>query len=345
MELEGFEGFYKGKDILITGGCGSIGSEIVRKLLPLRPRLIRVFDNNESGQFHLHQELQEHDNIRYLVGDIRDKERIKLALRGVDVIFHAAAMKHVPLCEYNPYESVLSNVIGTQNLIEVARDLGIGVFIGISTDKVVHPINTMGAAKLLAEKLIINGSLGDYESKYYFKTRFSCVRFGNVLNSSGSVIPTFKSQIQKGGPVTLTHPEMTRFFMSLQEAVNLVLKAGATTQGREIFILKMKKLKIKDLAESMINHLAVQHGHDPKNIRLEVSGIRPGEKLHELLMGPEESVNVVRNDEMIVVRPTFISPTFSERDRGTEIWRYSSDEGPHLSPEEILQMLKESKVF
>ncbi len=337
-----FEDFYKGREVLITGGCGSIGSDIVRRLLPLQPRLIRVFDNNESGQFHLHQELQKHENIRYLIGDVRDKERVKLALRGVDIVFHAAAMKHVPMCEYNPYESVLSNVIGTQNLIEAARDQGVEVFIGISTDKVVHPINTMGAAKLLAEKLIINGSLGDYESKYYYKTRFSCVRFGNVLNSDGSVIPTFKSQIAKGGPVTLTHPEMTRFFMSMAEAVDLVLQAGATTKGREIFIIKMKKLKIKDLAEGLIKRLAPLHGYRPDEIKLEVIGIRPGEKLHELLMGPEESINVIRNDEMVVVKPTFISPTFSEQNFGTEAWRYSSEEGPHLNQEEIIRLLEQS---
>jgi UDP-N-acetylglucosamine 4,6-dehydratase/5-epimerase len=339
---EKIEGYYRGKDILITGGCGSIGSEIVRRLLPLRPRLIRVFDNNESGQFHLHQELQSYDNVRYLMGDIRDKERLKLALRGVNIIFHAAAMKHVPLCEYNPYESVLSNVIGTQNLIEVARDLGIDVFIGISTDKVVHPINTMGAAKLLAEKLIINGSLGDYESKYNYKTRFSCVRFGNVLNSRGSVIPTFKSQIANGGPITLTHPDMTRFFMSTADAVSLVLKAGAITQGREIFIIKMKKLKIKDLAEGLIRHFAPVYGYSPENINVEVTGTRPGEKLHELLMGAEESVNVVRNDDMIVVKPSFISPTYSEPDLGKDTWRYTSEEGPHLTTEEILQLLHSS---
>ena len=200
------ESFYKDKDILVTGGCGSIGSEIVKQLLKYNPRLIRVFDNNESSQFHLHQELEEHENVRYLIGDIRDKGRLKLALRGVDIVFHAAALKHVPLCEYNPYEAVASNVIGTQNLIEAAREQGVHTFIGISTDKVVNPINTMGATKLLAEKLIINGALGDYETKYHYRTKFSCVRFGNVLNSNGSVIPIFKRQIAKGGPVTLTHP-------------------------------------------------------------------------------------------------------------------------------------------
>ncbi len=338
-----FEEFYRNKDILVTGGCGSIGSEIVKRLLQFQPRLIRVFDNNESAQFHLHQELQEHENIRYLIGDIRDKERLKMAMRGVNIIFHAAALKHVPLCEYNPYEAVASNVIGTQNAVEAAREQGVETFIGISTDKMVNPINTMGATKLLAEKLIINGALGDYETKYHYKTKFSCVRFGNVLNSNGSVIPIFKKQIAKGGPVTITHPDMTRFFMSMEEAVDLVLKAAATTEGREIFILKMQKIKIKDLADVMIQQLAPIHGHDPNAIKTSIIGVRPGEKMHELLMSKEESVSVVRDDDMIVIRPAFISPTFSETNKAMATKTYGSEDGPHLTKEEIAQVLKTSK--
>jgi len=339
--------FFQNKDILITGGCGSIGSEVVRQLIKFKPKLIRVLDNNESGQFYLHQELEEHDNVRYLIGDIRDKKRLQLAVKGVDIVFHAAALKHVPLCEYHPYETVLSNVIGTQNIVEASREANVDTFIGISTDKVVNPINTMGASKLLSEKLIINGALGDYETKYNYRTKFSCVRFGNVLNSRGSVIPTFKLQIKKGGPVTLTHPDMTRFFMSLQDAVNLVLRSAATTTGREIFILKMRKLKISDLAESMINNLASKYGHNPADIKIREIGIRPGEKMHELLMNKEESVNVIRNDDkIIVIKPNFISPTYSEKSINLSAQQiYSSEEEPHLTQDEIIEELKSQNAL
>src|SRR3989344_1177697 len=290
-----YETFHN-KDIFVTGGCGSIGSEIVKQLLRYKPKRIRIFDNNESGLFYLQQELHS-PIIRTLVGDVRDKERLKLAVRGADIIFHAAALKHVPLCEYNPFEAVYTNVIGTQNLVEVARDEKVDRLIAISTDKAVNPINTMGATKLLSEKLVLTGQMGDN-----CRTKFSCVRFGNVLNSVGSVIPIFKKQIKNGGPVTITSTEMVRFFMSMPEAVNLVLRAAHLAKGGEVFILKMQKIKIADLAEVMIQKMSPKYGFQPKDILIKIIGVRPGEKMDEKLITDEEKEYLIDLGDLGVIR-------------------------------------------
>ncbi len=294
-KLDHIYGTFYNKDIFVTGGCGSIGSEIVKQLLKYKPKRIRVFDNNESGLFHLQQELHS-PIIRLLVGDIRDKERLRLAVRNADIVFHAAALKHVPLCEYNPFEAVHTNVLGTQNLVEVVRDEKIDRLISISTDKAVNPINTMGATKLLSEKLVLTGLMGDN-----CRTKFSCVRFGNVLNSVGSIIPILKKQIKQGGPVTITSKEMVRFFMSMPEAVNLVLKACHLAKGGEIFILKMKKIKIVDLAEVLIEKMAPKYGYNPQDIKVTIIGVRPGEKIEEKLVTEEEKGYIFNIDQSIAV--------------------------------------------
>jgi len=304
--METFNNAFNDKDILITGGCGSIGSEITRQLTKYDVKRIRVFDQDESGQFRLGQELKS-DKIRSLIGNVRDKKRLMMAMKGVDIVFHAAALKHVPLCEYNPFEAVKTNVLGTQNVIEAARESDVGRFIFISTDKAVGPVNVMGATKLLSERLVLNAPFGD------FKTKFACVRFGNVVNSNGSVIPTFREQIKAGGPVTVTSREMTRFFMSISDAVNLVLKAAEIMNGREIFILKMKSLRIIDVAEVMIEELAPIYNHSASDIRVKYVGIRPGEKLHESLMTREETRDVEEKEDMFILRPKINIPHFIER--------------------------------
>lgn len=293
---------FSGKDILITGGCGSIGTEITKQILKYKPKRIKIFDNNESGLFTLQQKLNS-PLIRTLVGDIRDKERLRMAVRGTDIIFHAAALKHVPLCEYNPFEAVYTNVIGTQNLVEVARDEQVDKLIAISTDKAVNPINTMGATKLLAEKLVMTAEVGDW-----CRTKFSCVRFGNVLNSVASVIPIFREQIRYGGPVTVTSREMVRFFMSMPEAVNLVLKTACLTKGRDIFILKMDKIRVIDLAEVMIETMAPRYGYKPEDIKVEVIGVRPGEKMDEQLVTEEEKDGLIDLGKLFVLRKQRIKP-------------------------------------
>src|SRR4030042_3273823 len=220
---------FKNKKILVTGGTGCIGSEIVKNLLKYSPAVVRVFSNDEDNTFRMKQELGDEEKIRFLMGDIRDKERLLLVMENIDIVYHAAALKHVPLCEYNPFEAIKTNVVGTQNVIDAALNSGVEKVISISTDKAVNPVNTMGATKLLSEKLII-------DANYYKgvrKTVFSCVRFGNVLFSRGSVIPLFEEQIRQKKPITITDPEMTRFMMSLSDTIELVFKATLLAKGGE----------------------------------------------------------------------------------------------------------------
>ncbi len=293
-----FGNFYKKKTILVTGGVGSIGSKIVRIILEYNPKVVRVLDSNETGLFDLEQELQS-EKLRLFVGDVKDKERLRRAIEDVDIVFHAAALKHVPLCEYNPFEAVKTNALGTQNMIDVAIDEEVEKFISISTDKAVNPINVMGATKLLAERLTVSANF--YRGKR--KTAFSCVRFGNVLDTRGSVIPLFREQIKNGGPLAITDPNMTRFMMSIPKAVELVLEAAKMAKGGEIFIFKMPALRIGDLAEVMIKELAPKHGYRPEEIEVKVVGRRAGEKLYEELMTEDEARNAYESKEMFVVLP------------------------------------------
>ncbi|OGD56702.1 hypothetical protein A3E73_00580, partial [Candidatus Beckwithbacteria bacterium RIFCSPHIGHO2_12_FULL_47_17] len=240
------------KTILITGGVGSIGSELVKKILELNPKQVRIFDNNEFKLFESMQQYQKQQNLRFLLGDVRDKDRVNWAMQTVDTVFHTAALKHVALNEYSPFESVKTNVIGTQNLLESALTNNVETFINISTDKAANPTSTMGASKLLAERLTVGAD--HYKGKV--ETVFASVRFGNVLNSSGSVVPIFLEQIKGGGPVTVTDKNMVRYFMTIPAAVDLIFEAAQIARGGEVFILKMPALKIADLASVMIETLA-----------------------------------------------------------------------------------------
>jgi len=291
--------FYKGKTILVTGGVGSIGSEIVKNLLKYNPKAVRVFDNNETGLFDLDQNLQS-KKIRLFVGDVRDRRRLKRAMERVDIVFHAAALKHVPLCESNPFEAVQTNVIGTQNVVDACLETGVGKMINISTDKAVNSPNVMGATKLLSERLVT--------ATHYYKGRnktvFSSVRFGNVLNSRGSIVPLFQKQIKNGGPVTITNPDMVRLVMSIPKAVDLVLKSGEMTKGGEIFILKMPAIRLGDFAEAIIEELAPRYGHKPQEIKIKIIGERIGEKFCEEMVTKDESKNIHETKEMFIILPS-----------------------------------------
>ena len=327
--------FYNRKTILVTGGVGSIGSEIVKTLLKHDPKVVRVLDINESGLFELEHKLNS-KKIRLFIGDVKDKDRLKRAVEGVDIVFHTAALKHVPLCEYNPFEAVKTNVIGTQNLIDVSLDENIEKFITISTDKAVNPINVMGTTKLLAERITIAAN----KHKGNKRTAFSVVRFGNVLNSRGSLIPLIKEQIKKGGPVTLTDPQMTRFIMCISEAVSLVLKAGALAIGGEIFILKMPTIKIIDLIEVMIGVLSPKYGCSPEDIEIKIIGKRPGEKLFEELMTEEELRYVQEIDDMYVVNTLKNEFCKDTRYKNSTTINFNSKEVTYLTKEEIREYLK-----
>lgn len=331
------EHIFKNKKIIVTGGTGSIGSEIVRRLLTYDPKVVRILSRDETKQFELEQELGDLNNIRFLIGDIRDMERLKRAFEGIDIVFHAAAMKHVPACEYNPFEAVKTNVIGTQNLIDAALDNEVEKVISISTDKAASPINTMGATKLLAEKLIIDANF--YKGNR--KTIFSCVRFGNVMGSRGSVIPLFEKQIKHEGQLTITDPEMTRFMMTIPQAVNLVFKATKIAQGGEIFILKMPVVKLGDLAKCMIEHFAPKAGRKPGSIKINTIGVRNGEKMYEHLMSEEEARYAYETKDMYILLPQSTFPGyFLEGSAKAKQKRYASDDAKLLGVNEITNLLR-----
>lgn len=293
--------FFKNKKILVTGGSGSIGKEIVRYLLNFeKPAVVRVFDQNESEMFDFQNELIGYENVssntvnvRFLIGDVRDKDRLVRALNGIDYVFHTAAYKHVLSSEYNPFETVRTNVSGVQNVIEASLDNNVKKVIFTSSDKAVNPCNTMGATKLLGEKLMIAANY--YGGK---GTVFSCVRFGNVMGTRGSVIPIFKKQIEEGQDVTVTNPEMTRFMMSKSEAVKLIINAMKQAVGGEVFIFKMPIIRLIDLAECMIEELAPDG-----NIKIKIIGNKPGETLYEELITDHEIERILEIENMYVLIP------------------------------------------
>lgn len=335
------EKVFKGKKILVTGGTGSIGSEIVKRLLDYKPDVVRIFSNDEDTTFRMKQELIDLSNVRFLIGDIRDKERLILAMENIDIVYHAAALKHVPLCEYNPFEAIKTNVFGTQNVIEAALACSVKKVINISTDKAVNPVNTMGATKLLAEKLIIDAN----EGKGSKPTIFSTVRFGNVLFTRGSVIPLFEKQIKEKKSVTLTDRNMTRFVMSKDNTINLVFKATLIAKGGEIFILKMPVVKLGDLADVVIEHYSKINGYKKEEIKKNIIGPRVGEKIFEELMTENEAKLAFETKEMLIIPPQMVLPDLSyevkdyEGAKNSKLKRYTSRGTKPLNKNEIKKML------
>jgi len=295
--------FLNNKNILITGGTGSLGRELVREFLKHNPKVVRIFDVDETEQFEFHHELKEHEGtVRFLLGDVRDRERLIHATEDIDIIFHTAALKHVMACEYNPFEAVKTNILGIQNVIDAAIANNVEKIIFTSSDKAVNPSNTMGATKLLAERLMT-------AANYYKGTRkciFSSVRFGNVMGSRGSVIPLFIQQIKSGGPVTITDNGMTRFMMSMSQALELVFRSAEMAMGGEVFIFKMSTVNITDLAEVLIEELAPQDGHKVEDIEIEIIGTIPGEKMYEELMTEDEATRSLEREDMFIIPPLIV---------------------------------------
>jgi len=332
IDIAEFMDFYEHKVVLVTGAAGSIGSGVAERLAHSKAEAIRLLDNNETGLFDLERKLSS-QQIRVLVGDIRDKERLARAFEGVDVVFHCAALKHVPLCEYNPFEAAKTNVFGTQNVIEAALDKEVRSVVLISTDKTVNPSNVMGATKLVAERLII--AANQYKGPH--RTKFSCARFGNVLDSRGSVLPIFRSQIEQGGPVTLTDRKMTRFVMTIADAVELILTGGATSKAGEICVPKLASLNVIDLAEVTIEMLAPENGNLPGDIELIEVGKREGEKLFEELMTEDEANRACDAGKYFVLNSD--NDEFKKVDRSS----YNSKDAKKLTKDEITKLLK--KVY
>lgn len=293
-------GFYTGKKILIVGGTGSIGQHLLKHVLKENPAVVRIFSRDEYKQFELQQEYSEYTNIRYLIGDVRDEKRVLRAMEDIDFVFHLAAMKHVPACEYDPFEAVKTNVIGTQNVIQSALAQGVKRVLFTSTDKAISPTNTYGATKLTAERLI---SAANYQ-KGPKTTIFSSVRFGNVMGSRGSVIPLFKKQILEQGRVTVTNPNMYRYMMTPSQAISLMLKANQLATGGEVFVLKMPVVLLRDLVDVMIEEMTRKY-QLAKPIDIQVIGLRPGEKMYEELMTEDEARVALETEDMYILRPAF----------------------------------------
>ena len=288
-----------GKTILVTGGGGSIGSELCRQIAAHKPERLIIFDIYENNAYDIQQELKmKYPNLKLtvLIGSIRDEERVDTVLGKYrpDIIYHAAAHKHVPLMEASPNEAIKNNVLGTYNLVLAADRWKVKKFVQISTDKAVNPTNIMGASKRVCEMII-------QSFNRHSKTDFVAVRFGNVLGSNGSVIPLFKKQIAAGGPVTVTDPEIIRYFMTISEAVSLVLQAGVYARGGEIFVLDMgEPVKIADLAKNLIRLSGYTLGVD---MDIKYTGLRPGEKLYEELLVKEEGIQKTENNLIYIGKP------------------------------------------
>jgi UDP-N-acetylglucosamine 4,6-dehydratase len=317
-----------GKVILVTGGTGSFGRTFTRTVLARwKPRKLIVFSRDELKQSEMHREFADR-NVRYFIGDVRDEDRLRRAMRGVDVVVHAAAMKQVPACEYNPFEAVKTNVLGAANIIEASIDAGVEKVLAISTDKAVNPVNLYGATKLCAEKLFVQGNAYSGESG----TRFSCARYGNVVGSRGSVIPLFIEQ-RASGVVTVTDERMTRFWITLEQGVDFVLQCLDAMEGGEIFVPKIPSMRIMELVEAIAPGCEVR-----------VTGIRPGEKLHEVLVSEDESHGALEHETFYMIPPQHPWWRSTKWNGGKPLahgFRFGSDTNSHwLTVEQLRALVK-----
>lgn len=332
--------YVQGKTILITGAAGTIGSALTEKLLPIA-KAVRCFDHGETELFFLHQRLSSKGPMAPQLGDVRDLDRLRMAMAGVDVVFHTAALKHVGLGEYNPFEVVQTNLQGVNNVIRAALDMDVSRVIFTSSDKAVNPTNVMGASKMMGERLVIAAN----EIRGHKKTRFAAVRFGNVIGSRGSVVPIFAAQLLRGEPLTITHEEMTRYVMTIDEAAELVLEAGTRMLGGEVFVTKMRALAITDLATAMGDVLG-KSAVDVVN-----TGLRPGEKLYEELISAEERPRTVDLERLLVILPADenvrsipeLRKQYSGSSRVQKDWISSHD--TRMARGEIVQYLRQHRIL
>ena len=292
---------WKDQAVLITGVCGTVGRELLRQIAKHNPKSIVGLDNNESAVFFLGEEYRDSSNVRLFLEDLRDRDRLIRKMEGVDIVLHAAAFKHVILCEESPWSAIQTNIIGTQNVIDAAQINNVKRVVFTSSDKAVNPTNVMGTSKLMGERLMTAANaLRKNDGPI-----FSSTRFGNVLGSRGSVVPLFKKQIKDGGPVTLTDLDMTRFIMTLDEAAKLVMNSVFLARGGGVFVTKMRVIRIEDLAHVMIQALAPRHGYDPVSIEIQIIGPKSGEKMYEELMNEEEVRRTMELEDFFVVLPAF----------------------------------------
>ena len=327
----------QGKKILITGGTGSLGQALTKHLLESKVDTIRIFSRNEEKQIQMEDEFND-SRLRFLLGDVNDYERLKRALEGIDIVYHAAALKHVPKIEYNPFEAIKTNVIGSQNVVNACLHENVEKAIAIGTDKAVSPLNTYGATKLLMEKLFVTAN--NYVDPQKHKTKFISVRYGNVFGSSGSVIPLFIEQIKKKKKITITDPRMTRFSFTMNDALNFIVNVTDSGHGSEIFIPKMRAYSIMDLKDALTEIFG--------NVAEELIGIRPGEKLHEVLINDEEiRYGWEYNDMYLITNPLYplfhidkIKDIYHGINKIDGVNNYSSDKVEKISKEELKTMIE-----
>ena len=323
---------FDGKKILITGGTGSLGQALTKRLLGENVDTIRIFSRNEHKQILMQSKFHD-DRLRFFIGDIRDYDRLTRALEDVDIVFHAAALKHVPLIEYNPFEAIKTNVMGSQNVIDACLHENIEKVVCVGTDKAVSPLNTYGATKLLMEKLFVTAS--NYLNKKRHKTKFIALRYGNVLGSSGSVLPLFVEQIKTNKKITITDNQMTRFSITMNEALDFILESTNIGHGSEIFVPKLRAYAIEDLKKSLFNLL--------EKVDEEIIGIRPGEKLHETLINENELRNTFEiNNKFVILKSDTIENDlglYESIKKSTINKTYSSDSVEKIPTEELSKII------
>ena len=322
-----------GKRVLVTGGTGTLGRALTKKLLMSEVSVVRVFSRDEGKQLDMASELGNDKRVRFIIGDVRDRDRLKLAIEDIDIVFHVAALKQIPVAEYNPFEAVKTNVLGSQNVVDACMEEEVEIAMAISSDKAVSPLNTYGATKLVMEKIFTSANF--YKGKR--DTIFTCVRYGNVMGSRGSVIPQFIKSIQKSGSITITDPRMTRFNITLYEALELMMTGLKKAKGAEIFVPKLEAYRLSDLAECIINIMN-------KDVKIITSTIREGEKMHEMLINESESQYTIEsNDVYALLSPTIYSRHIESYEnaksdciRGS----YSSDKATIISKSQLKEIIR-----
>ncbi len=327
---------FEGKKVLITGGTGSLGTALTKRLIKLNVDAIRIYSRDEWKQVQMKSQIND-DRLRYLIGDVRDKERLSRALENIDIVIHAAALKQMPVAEYNPFEAVKTNVMGTQNLIESCLDNNVETVLAIGTDKAVSPLNTYGATKLLMERLFVSANF--YKGNH--KIKFECVRYGNVMGSRGSVIPIFKNQIKSGKDITVTDPNMTRFNITMNDALDLIFRALKNGKGGEVFVPKLKAYTVGDIKDAIMEVLKSKN-------ETKVISARPGEKIHESLISFDELSNTFENEQDYIIIDKQIQDGRSKDtslNKTTLKEQYSSDSVDLLSKDELKELLVKEKLI
>jgi len=326
---------FDNQKILITGGTGSLGRALTKYLLKENVDQIRIFSRNENNQILMERSFPNENRLRFHIGDIRDKERLLRSMEGVDVVIHTAALKHIDIIEYNPFESIKTNILGTQNVIDVCHDLRIKIAVGIGTDKAVAPLNVYGATKLLTEKLFVSAS--NYVDRIQHPTKFVTVRYGNVLGSSGSVVPRFAELICSKKNIEITDPEMTRFTITMENALEFIVNSIQKSKGSDTFVPKLKAYNIMDLKDALFEMIG-KTGY-------KITKIRPGEKVAEVLIGEDEMRNALEsNSDYVITRGMDSEDELEEKypnyNKVKVLKAFSSNKAEKVSKKELIEMLE-----